>query len=159
MIRYHRNTLANESFNISEIRSLLSITKRNCESARPCSPCTTNTVYIGLRFIREVIVNYKFEFIDIDTSSRNISRDKNTNIPILESTECSLTCILRLVSVDCLSSFSICDEFFDDFVGSMLGLTKYEHLSHLWIFEEVCEEESFLSSTYKIDFLRDFFSG
>ena len=94
MISYNGNTLANESLNISEVSSLFSVTKRESESARSCSSCTTDTVYIGLRFVREVIVDYKFEFINVDSTSSNIGSYEYTNIPIFEPAECSLPGVL-----------------------------------------------------------------
>jgi hypothetical protein len=128
MIGDYWNTLANESLDISEIGSLLAITKGNSESTGSCSSSTPNTMYIGFRLIWEIIVDDKFELIDIDPTSRNISSNEDTNIPI-----------------------------FDDLISSVFGLAEYEYLSHLWIFEEVCEERFFLSSSYKIDSLWNFF--
>jgi hypothetical protein len=116
-------------------------------------------VYIGLRLVGEVIVDHKFELVDVDPTGRNVSCYQYTNIPIFESTEGTLASILRFIPMNCLRPLSICDEFFDNFVSPMLGLTKDKHLSHLWIFEKVREKESFLCSRDKIDFLRDFFSG
>ena len=94
MLGNNGDFLADEALDISEVSTLLCVTKRYRLSARACSPSTTDTVYIGLRLIWEVVVDDEREAVYIDPSSGDISRYEYPYFSILKSSECSLSRIL-----------------------------------------------------------------
>jgi hypothetical protein len=72
-----RDRLRDELLDISEPCSLFDITKRERRPTSTRSTRTTDAVDIGLRDIRDLIVDDMLELIDIDSSRGDIRRDED----------------------------------------------------------------------------------
>lgn len=100
------------------------LTERVCNTASSCSTRPTDTVDIGLRDIRDIVVDHIFESVDIDPTRGDIGRDEDTSGLLLEVGECPLSVVLRLVPVDRLSGYPLLDEELGHLVRSMLCFSK-----------------------------------
>lgn len=159
MVIDYWNLLRYETFDIAKIFTFFPITKRYCRSLGTRSSCPSDTMHIGLSNIRYLIIDHVFELIDIDPTSRDIRRDENTSGLCLEVREGSLTSVLSLVPVYCLSDNPMFREHADDLVSSMFGPGKDEDGLDILILEEVFEEVILIEAIDIVDLLLDHFDG
>ncbi len=150
MIFDDRDFLGDELLDIIEICLLFSITERYRSSLCTCSTSTTDAVDVCLRNIRNLIVDHVFELIDIDPTSCNICRDEDTRRLSFEVCECFLTSWLSLVSMDCLSWYTILSENLHDFIRSTFCPSEYEYCLYALLFEDIEEEWGFVFFIDKI---------
>ncbi len=129
------------------------LTERVCDTTSPRSTGSTDTVDIGLRDIRDIVVDHVFESVDVDPTRGDIGRDEHTSRLLFEVGECSLSVVLRLVPVDCFCRYPLLDEELRHLVRSMLGLCKYEYILDTRILEDMYHKWIFVDFVHMIDML------
>jgi hypothetical protein len=80
MILDDGDLLRDEFLDIYEELEIIMFTEGICNSSGSCSTRTPDTVDIGLRDIRDIVVDHVFESIDIDPSRGDIRRDEDTSL-------------------------------------------------------------------------------
>ena len=53
----------------------------------PCATCAPDPVNVVLRAVRDVVVHYETDVLDIDAASRDVCRDQNLKSSFLEPVE------------------------------------------------------------------------
>lgn len=149
MIRDDWDFFVNEFFDISEILPILCITESERYSTCSCSTSSTDSVNIGLRDIRNIIVDDMCQEIDIDATSRDISRDKYSGLSVFEIRERSLSSILGFISMDSFRSDIFTDEIFHYFISSMFRSSEYKDRLYTFIFEDMEKKIIFITFVYK----------
>src|SRR5574344_136086 len=91
--------LARDFLNILYHRILLAGAKSKSKPAISRSAGTPNSMNIGLRNIRKVIVDNKTKVLNIKASCRNIRGDYNSCFAAFKILQRSLSCVLRFISV------------------------------------------------------------
>ena len=116
--------LTDQFLDIDKELEIIMLTERVGDTASPRSTRPPDTVDIGLRDIRDIVVDHIFESVDIDPTRGDIGRDKDTSRLLLEVGECPLSIVLRLVPMDRLSGYPLLDEELGHLVSSMLRFSK-----------------------------------
>ncbi len=155
MIVDDRDSLRDELLNVSQILLLLGITESDRDTARTRSTCTTDTVDIRFRNIREFEIDHVRELIDIDPTCGDISRDEYTYFFILKSRKGSLAIVLGFIAVDRLCRDTCEIQVFHDFIGSVLRSREDEDSFDSFIFEYIFEKIFFIVFVDEVDTLAD----
>src|ERR1700754_1062055 len=100
MIFYYRYRLCDQLLNIPEELLLFCIAERKRCSFCTSPACPAYTMYIGLGHIRQFKIDDVRQLVDIDTTCGNVRRHQYPGLPALEIQECTLTGILRLVTMN-----------------------------------------------------------
>ena len=93
----------------------------------PGTPGPSNTVNIGLRNLRQIIIYDKRQLININTTSRDISRHQHTNLPILKIAQCQLASILRLITMNRLRTNATTTKITNNTISAVLSTSKNQH--------------------------------
>lgn len=94
MIFYNWDRLTDESLDITEESEIIMITERVGYTTCTSTTSTTDTVNVGLRYIRDIIVDHMFKRVDIDTARGNICCDEDSGFLFLKIRECALSIVL-----------------------------------------------------------------
>lgn len=159
MILNDGDLLRDELLDIYEELEVIMFTKGVGNSSSTCSTGTSDTMDIGLRDIRDIIVDHIFQSVDIDPTRGDIRRDEDTGFLRLEVRECALTIVLGLISMDCLGRYTLLDEEPGDLIRSVFCLGKDEHIFDLGILQDMYHEWIFVHLIHMIDVLCDRLSG
>ena len=81
----NRYFFTDQLLDIFQIRNLFHIAKGKSDPATPGTTGTADTVHIGFRYIRQIIVDDMRKMVDIDTAGGDIGRDQDTERMILKT--------------------------------------------------------------------------
>ena len=81
----NRYFFTDQLLDIFQIRNLFHIAKGKSDPATAGTTGTADTVHIGFRYIRQIIVDDMRKMVDIDTAGGDIGRDQDTERMILKT--------------------------------------------------------------------------
>ena len=82
MICNVRNRFIDKFGHLTKVFNFFWITKHHRISAHTSSPCTSNTMHVIFCIVRQVKIDDMADCLYVDSSSGNISCNKNTNIAL-----------------------------------------------------------------------------
>ncbi len=85
--------------NIFQEISFLLVAERKGDTARPGTSCTADAVYIGLRDVRQFVIDHKGQLVDINAAGGNVGSYQYARGAVLKVSQCTLAGILRFVAV------------------------------------------------------------
>jgi len=91
--------------------------------------CTSDSVNIVLKVVREIIVDNDFDVLNIDSSCGYISCKQNPKTVIFKSLKGSCTLGLIFVTVNRITEVALLLEFVGKFLGADLHLCEDEDFS------------------------------
>lgn len=128
MVLDHRNLLGDELLNITKVCDIVVVAEGYRHPSGSCSSRSSDTMHVGLRDIRDVIVDHVLQGVNINPTGGDIGRDQHPGSLLLEIGQGSLPVVLGLVSMDCFRDDSSSDEELHNFVRSVFGSSKNEHI-------------------------------
>jgi hypothetical protein len=105
--------------------------KRESNSHSPGSARATDPMDIVFRFVRRIKVDDVRDAINVDSACGNVRRHQHLNLFALESSECLLTGVLRLVAVFRGRFDPTSYELFREHVRTSLGLGGHKRAINL----------------------------
>ena len=85
MASCNRHFFTDQLLDIFQIRNLFHIAKGKSDPATAGTTGTADTVHLGFRYIRQIIVDDMRKMVDIDTAGGDIGRDQDTERMILKT--------------------------------------------------------------------------
>ena len=155
MIIDNGDLFSDKFLDITEVFFFLCITEGESDTTRSCTSCTTNTVDIGFWDIWKLKVDDMRQFIDVDSSCRDVGRYEDTCCLRFEVFESCLSGILCLISMNRLSIHSYFYQFFDDFVSTMFCPSENEDSLNVFILQNLHEKVFLVLFVDKVDNLVD----
>ena len=94
MVGDDRYALANELVNVAQVFGFFLVAERQRNPVIPSPACSTDTVNVGFWNVRQFVVDYVREFIDVDATRGNVSSDQYPRFATFEIRERTLTGVL-----------------------------------------------------------------
>ena len=155
VVRHLGQFLADQLLNIRELGFFVEVAEGDGDSLKPGPACTPNAVHIGLRHIRQIIVDHTGQLVDIDSSGRNIRCDQYPQLFILKIVQRPLPGALGLVAVDRLGDHIALRQLPDHPVRPVLCARKYQRRVKIFCLQNVQQQILFVSLVHKIQILLD----
>ena len=112
-------------------------------------------MHIGLRHIRQIIVDHAGQLVDIDASGRYIRRDQYPQLFILKIVQRPLPGALGFVSVDRLGDHIALRQLPDHPVCPVLRARKYQRRVGIFCLQNMKQQILFIPLVHKIQILLD----
>lgn len=103
--------------------------------------CAADTVYIGLRYFGQLIVDHMGEVIDVDTPCGNISCHKDAGRAAFKITQCILPGTLGFIAMDRFSLDALFGQELAQFIRTVFGPGKDQGRFDAIIIQHVFEQE------------------
>lgn len=126
MVRHLDQLLADQLFNVRELCFFVEIAKGDGNSLQPGPACAPDAVHIGLRHIRQIIIDHAGQLVDIDASGRYIRCDQYPQLFILKIVQRPLPGALGFIAVDRLGDHITLRQLPDHPVRPVLRARKYQ---------------------------------
>ncbi|MNS68361.1 hypothetical protein D3C72_1016410 [compost metagenome] len=127
MFLNNRNFHSDYFLDILNVIYLINITERDRDAIGTGTTTTPDTVYIRLRYVRDLVVNHVFQQVDINTTGSDIGCDQYFYGFILKAGEGLLSCILRFITMYGHSRNVSLMQDFNQLIGTVFGTGKYQH--------------------------------
>ncbi len=113
--------LADQLFDVLEIRKLVEIAEADGKPAPARAACAADTVDVGLGDVRQVVVDDERQVADVDAARGDVGGDEDADLAALEALERLDARGLALVAVDRHRLDALAAELLDHAVGPVLG--------------------------------------
>src|SRR5579871_1406103 len=117
---------ANELLDVAQQRRLIVIAERDRDARGAGARRAADAMHIGLRHVRQIVVEDVADTVDIDAARRNIGRDQRADLAFAEGGKRPFALTLALVAVDRLRLDAGLAEAAHHALGAVLGAGEDE---------------------------------
>jgi hypothetical protein len=120
------NLHSDQLLNALQHATLFGVTQRNSNASRTSTTRSADAMHIGFFFCRHVVeINVRHK-INVDTTCRDVCRDKNRRTLTFELIQNSLTLVLALVRMNRFGLKSSGDKIANNSVSPMLRAAEHD---------------------------------
>ena len=159
MIFNDRNFLCDEPFDVAEVRLLLGVAERVCGTTVSSPACSPDAMHVSFRDVRQIDVDYIFEFVNVDASRGDVGGDQHSRLPRFEVAKCALAGVLGLVAVNRLGGDIVFREKTGHLVRSVLGSREDQSAFDFTLLKQVREQAVLVFAVNKQNLLVDDLNG
>ena len=126
MIFDHGYRLGDQFLDVPEKFGFFLVAKGQGNTAGAGSTGSAYAMYIGFRYVGQLIVDDMCQLVYVDAPGGDIRRDQYPRMPALEILQCILPGVLRFVAMDGFRADACPYEALSDLIGAMLRAREYQ---------------------------------
>lgn len=159
MIGDNRDVFSRHAFDGRNVPLFLVITKGHGHAAGFCPARSANAMDVGLGLVRHFKVDDVGDGVDVNSTSSDITGDKDPDLAGFESVQSPLAGALGFVAMDCCGFNSRFAQELFQFVGVVFGAREDECPCHVFRVENVQQELFLVGPADMVNALLDLFAG
>ena len=159
MFGHDRYRPGDELVDIADVGAFFLIAERNRHPLVACPAGAPDAVYVGLRDIRDFVVDDVRKFFHINAPGGDIRGDQDAGLARLEIVQGALPGILRFIAVDRFRSDTGPVQIFDQAVGPVFSAGEYEGGRDIHFEQQVDQQGLFLVFRHIVERLVDALRG
>ena len=112
---------------------------------------TANAVYVVFGGVRQLVVDYHWQVVDVQTAGSDIGADQDADLAGLEAFECFGALLLTFVAVDGIGFDTLALKIDRQTAGTELGTDKHQHLFEILMREKMYQQAALEVGGHRID--------
>src|SRR5450830_157233 len=118
---------------------------------------TPDAMGVGVRCVRDVIVDDVRDLRHIDAASRNVGSDQYLVSTVAKATQCCLACALRQIALQRRRSVAFIGQLLAKLLGTVLGARKDEDRLRIRMLQQLDEQRRLEVLRYRVESMRNRF--